>query len=1141
MSLRFVFGRAGSGKSYFCYEDMKKNFKQNEDNLILIVPDNINYEVSKNILEFIGENASLKTYVLGFKRLAHRIFGEQGGIGKELLNSAGKNMIIYYILNKHVGKLKAYKNPAKLIGFVSDFNSIISEFIQFNITPDIIKSTISNIDNKELKLKLEDICIVYEEFLEKLSEGYYDEYEVLNYVLDKMNNSKLLKNTRIWIDDFKEFTSQQYKVIEKLLKLCKRVTITMDVTGDDEREIFNTIRSTERKLLKIIQDNNISLDEQVDISCDPCKRFEGESDLSYLERNIFLYPARNYEYEPSNIEIFRGKNTYSEVEYAARKICEFIRDKGIRYKDVAVICSSLEIYESLIETIFKEYEISYFLDKRRESKRNNLIIAIFSSLEVIIKNFSFESVVSFLKTGFVRVSEDEISNEENRNKIDRFENYLLATGTKGKKMWLLNDRWEYFPFRSLKEEISNREVEYMKEVNEIKNFIAERFIKIDHIFSKKQKISTFCKEMYEFLLLLKFPKTIENTLVEFRKNNLEDKFNEYRQVWNIFIEILDQLVEALGDIRVDGEEFYRILLSSIEDYEIGVIPSTIDEVMVSSSSRWVSKSVDYLFVLGVNDGLFPKAPIEEGILSDSDRNMLNEKGVELFLSSREKLLDSSYDVYKTMTSASKHLTLSYAISDIKGSALRSSIIISRIKYIFNKLKEKTDMNVENEDVMFTIQRKLPALNASIENEKNEIYNTTISWFKDIPYWSNLIENYSKGFKHESELMIKDRMKLKKLHGENPIKMSVSKLEAYARCPFSFFAKYGLNAKNRKVNDFSLPEEGDLLHNIIEGVSYDIKSKKNWERIDENYCTELVDKIFDEQLELNKNSVLKNSTRFNYRVVRQKKVVIRTLMTISDHMKNGKFIPLGYEMIFSESGKFKPIILELASKDKVYFTGKVDRIDILEKDEKTYIRIIDYKSGSKEFSLSDAYYGFKIQLIVYLNAIINELTLKNSKPAGILYLKIQDSLISEEALGEDENSDKINEQIRMEGLVLQDMDIIKSMDSDIKGRSKIIPVTLLKDGEFRDNSSVISEENFDMLMQFITNKVKILCEEIFSGNIRVRPMKEIGTDKHACEYCDFSSFCGFDTTLLDNKYNLVRKLKDSEVLQKIEEELHETMD
>lgn len=1137
MSLKFIFGRAGSGKSYYCLEEMKKNFNTNEDNLILIIPANISFETSRKVLDFIGNSAPLRVHVVSFKWFAHRIFNEQGGIKKELIGPSGKNMLIYYILNKHINRLKTYKNKTKLVPIATEFNKILSELITYNISLEMLKSTILTMEDKELKSKLEDIAIVYEDYLEKLSEGYYDKEEELKYVLDLMQCSILLKNSRVWIDDFVDFSPQQYDVISKFMKICKTVTITLNLSGDDDREIFNNIKFTESKILRLAEENNVSLEKPLEIACSPCKRFEESEDLSFLEKNIFLYPVKHFNKRPENIQIYRGKNTYSEVEFTARCISEYIREKNLRYKDFAVICSSLDPYESLIQTIFKEYEIPYFLDKRRSSKGNTLLISIFSSLEVIIRNYSYESMISFLKFGFIRVTDEEISNEENRNKIDRFENYLLAAGIKGKKMWLLNSKWDYYPFRVSEEVVSEREIKYMEEINDVKNFLAEKFIHIDHVFSKKQKISTFCREVYDFLLKFKFPESIERTLIELRQNKMEDKFNEYRQVWKIFIDILDELVEVLGDVKVGGDEFYKMLLSAIEDFDIGVIPSTLDEIMVSDTSRWVSKSVDYLFILGVNDMLFPQIPMEEGLLSDEDREYLEKKGIEISNSSRRKILESNYDVYKTITSASKYLCLSYAASDFEGNALRPSIILTRIKYIFTKLKEKTDVNIDNDDMMFTIQRKLPAFNTSIENDQNEIYDATLHFFKQIPYWNDLIENYIKGFNHESDLIIHDKEKWKKLC-KQPLVMTVSKIESFANCPFSFFARFSLNAKERKANKFTLPEEGSLLHDAIEDVSNRyIKTKSNWEKIDENYCKEIVDKIFQEQLEQSKNILLKNP-RFNYRVERQKKAVVRTLMAISEHMKNGHFIPIGYEIKFSENGKFKPIILELASGEEVYFTGRVDRVDLFEKDEKAYIRIIDYKSGSREFSLSNAYYGTQIQLLVYLNAVINELISKNSKAAGVLYLKINDPMISiEEDLKDEEIKEEISKQIMMDGLVLDDLEVVKSMDVNIKGSSKVIPVYLKANSEIGKNSQVASEEDFDMLMEFIMNKLQNLCEEMLSGNIKVRPLKEIGSEgTGACEYCDFSSFCGFDTSLKDNKYNLVRRLTNEEVFNKIREEL-----
>ena len=656
-------------------------------------------------------------------------------------------------------------------------------------------------------------------------------------------------------------------------------------------------------------------------------------------------------------------------------------------------------------------------------------------------------------------------------------------------------------------------------------------------------IRKYCTALYEFLLEIKAFETMDKLLNYFDNKGMQDKVKEYTQVPSIVIDMLDQAVEVLGDEVVDLKTFSKILVSGFEEKEIGVIPMSLDQVNIGDIARIKGRDVKALYIVGANDGVLPSANKDEGILSDEDRIELKSMGIELASDTRSRVFEEQFMVYTALTIPSNYLMITYPMADFDGKSLRPSIIIPRLKKILPKLSEESEIFNSNlsYDKYYNITAPVPTFNELIEALRREYEKEAIE-----PYWIETFKWFEKNeeFKDRTKIIFNGlnytnlvekipREKMKKLYSNDNgrLMFSVSRIEKYAQCPFGYYVQYGLKAKDRKVYEFTAPDLGSFMHDILDQFTNKIR-KENilWGDLTKDKCAEIVNELVNSKLKSETNSILNSNKKYKYFSERFKKTITKSVTVISEQMRKGEFDIFKSEFDFGDFKDSDPIKLELPSKEIVYLKGRVDRIDKVDLNGETYIRIVDYKSGSKSFDLNELYYGLQIQLLVYLDAI-----LKNSKkilktqcmPGGILYFKIDNPIIkSKKALTDEEIQVEVLKKLKMDGLLLKNVELVKSMDRDMETYSLIIPAAFKKDGDFTSTSSVVTESQFELLRKYVNDKMIEICEEMLSGEVKIEPCKS--SKVTYCDYCDYSSICQFDTSIKDNKYKIISKKKKDDL-------------
>lgn len=1127
MGIRFIYGRAGSGKSTYCLNSIKNRLNDNNGNrLIYLVPEQYTFQRETMLLKDVGEEGLLRAQVLSFKTMAQRVFEECGGRVNDRMRDAGKSMLIHKILQESEENLQYFNRISKEQGFTDIISDTITEFKKYNVTPSVLREGITKIDDEELQSKLTDLANIFEKFDLSILENLVDTDDELTYLANKLNNCGLYDNAEIWIDEFTTFTPQQMEVIKVLAKKCKGVNIALcmdEVSSGDSSEvtdIFNSLKTTELRILNMMRDEHIGYEQPVNLNNNKNNRFKDNDELKHLEKYFFTYPFKSYKQDVNTIRLYKANNSYDEVENVAKEILRFVRDKGYRFRDISVVCRNIDDYEKIATVIFNEYDIPFFLDKKIDILSNPLIILILSSIEVMIRNWSYESVFKYLKSGLVNID---------RHEIDILENYVLANGIKGFKR--TNEL-------SISEE-DNDEIDPIKVMIKVR----EPLLNLHSKIRGNKSVKAICTAIYEFLVELDCFNRIEEWISEFDENGMQGNVMEYQQVSEIVIDILDQAVDVIGEDLITINEFYKVLNAGFQNKEIGIIPIALDQVNIGDIARIKGRNVKVLFIVGVNDGILPAANKDEGILSDRDRDLLKENGIELSSSTRAKVFEEQYMVYTALTLASDYLMISYPMADFEGKSLRASIVIPRLKRIFPKLIEESDLfNLkERLDKYSKVTAPIPTFNELIlalrrnyENEDVEDYwKDVYCWYKDKEEFYNKSGNILEGLKYSNDGEVVAREKLKKLYSikDGRLLFSVSRLENYAECPFSYFIKYGLKARDRKVYEFSAPDLGSFMHEILDEFTNKVKRERiSWSELNSERCRSIVSDLIEKKLIEDSNSILNSSKKYKYFTNRFKRVIAKSVSVLAEQMRKGQFEIFSNEFQFGNLRDGAPIKLELPSGEEVYLTGRIDRIDSLDLHGNTYIRVIDYKSGSKKFDLNELYYGLQIQLLVYLDAI-----LKNSEyilhtqamPGAILYFKIDDPIIkSKSELQDEEIRKQVLDKLKMNGLLLKDAELVKAMDNDMETYSLVIPATFKKDGDFSSNSSVITEEQFNILREYVNFKMIELCEDMLSGKIRIEPCKNQRTSY--CDYCDYSAICQFDTSIKDNKYKLVLKKDDKEI-------------
>lgn len=1135
MSLRYYMGPSGAGKSTELYKEIiSRSGCEPQRNFLVVVPDQFTMQTQKEMVLAHPNGGIMNIDVLSFGRLAHRVFEEVGGNDKPVLDDTGKSLILRKLGGKRAEELKAFGKNLNRQGYIHEIKSMLSEFMQYSITlPKLDKMIKCSEGRGLLYQKLVDLKVLYQDFLSYIDEKYITTEETLDRLCKVIHKSEIVKDSVVVLDGFTGFTPIQNNLIAALLEVASEVIVTVTIDGrenpfsvDGEQKLFYLSKKTISSLNQIAKEVGAERGEDVLLMNVPVKRYENNEVLSHLENNLFRYPASKMELpadikaEESALRILECTNPKEEVKQMSLLIEELIRKNNWCYRDVAVVTGDLSTYAPLIETRFEQSAIPYFMDQTKGIVLNPVIEYIKSALSVVLYDFKPEHIMHLLRSGMSSFTMDE---------ADEFENYILAKNICGRKKY---EKIFTSPIR-MKKEMTEDDTKKLIFLNELrKKFLVE----IAPLLEMNKITDDMVRGLYDFLV----QNNVEDKLKEYADKFLLEgdlvKEKEYRQIYGLVLELLDQVIGLIGKDELTLKEFKEILEAGFGEIEVGSIPQNVDRVVVGDIERTRLKPVKALFFLGVNDGNIPKNAGSGGLISDLDRQFILDQGFELSPTPRQQMFIQRLYLYLNMTKPSEKLILSYVAMNSEGKSVRPSYLIESVKKLYSDLiierpEGRTDVEqVANDtDALELLASKLCKFceTGEITGDMANLY--TVLWQKeDTKERVAKLMRYA-FFKYANNPLTAHVAKL--IYSEE-VHNSVTRLETFARCSYAHFLQYGMKLKEREAFDFEAVDLGNVFHGVLENFSLRLeKENTDWLHFTKDEGDQWVEDAIENVSVAYKDSVLYQNARNRYAILRMTRVLKRTVFSLQNQLKKGMFTPKRFEMGFIKD-------IEAADENgiKMSVLGRIDRIDTYETDDKVYVKVMDYKSGNKKFDVVSFYYGLQLQLVVYMQQALEKVKKEHKDkaviPAAMLYYAVSDPLVKGNKISENELMELIQKELTMRGLVNYDDDICTMLDENLKNisvSSDVINVSTDKNGEFKKGSEICSTEEFEKMSSFVNRKMQEIGEKIKQGDMEKKPYKKDGLT--GCTYCPYHGICGFDVRVSGYEHNAL-SLSEDEAMERL---------
>lgn len=1140
MSLRFYFGPSGSGKSHRIYEEIMQRAAQEPGrNFLIIVPDQFTMQTQKDLVMRSDRGGILNIDVLSFGRLSHRILEEVGTKEMPVLDDTGKSLVLQKIAADLKEQLPAMGSLLHKQGYIHEVKSAISEFMQYGISTQDMDKLIASAEKRgALAMKLRDLKTLYRGFQDYIRDHFITTEETLDVLRRSLVKSKILQGSVVVFDGFTGFTPIQNRLIQELMRVCAETIVTVTIGAeedpyqmDGEQKLFHLSKKTVSDLVKLAAEAEVTRGEDVFVKGGP-NRFTEAPALCYLEQNLFRYQYEPYTEKQREICMFEALSPREEVHQAALYIRKLIREEGLTYRDIAVVIGDLEGYASYVETEFGQLEIPCFLDRTRGIVLNPMIEYIKSALQLYIRDFSYDTVFHFLRSGMADISREE---------IDELENYVIRTGARGYRTYsrLFTRKTEEMQQGSGQEDTERAE-ETMERLNRIRQQFADT-VEILHM-APRAKAGEYVDHLYDFLEQNQVQQKLLNYQQQFEQEGDLAKAREYAQIYRLVMDLLDQIYELLGEEEISLQEFADILEAGFGEITVGTIPQNVDRIVVGDMERTRLKQVKVLFFLGVNDGNIPKNASKGGIISDMDREFLIESGTEMAPSPRQQMYIQRLYLYLNMTKPSEQLYLSYAKVNSDGKGIRPSYLIDTVRKLFPQLAVEYPQNrsrleqIEGrqEGARYLAEELREYADGTLREEERQDFYLMYRAYEADPEGRDRLT--AAAFRRYKENGL-SRIVARALYGRQ-LENSVSRLETYAACACRHFLQYGLSLQEREEFGFEVSDMGNVYHAVLENFAGKLaESGRTWWDFDENFATQAIKEAVEGYAATYGETVLYSSARNEYAITRMSRILTRTVLTLQQHLKQGSFQPDDYELSFRFAEDLDSIHVDLSEEEKMHLQGRIDRIDVSEDAEHVYVKVIDYKSGNKKFDLAALYYGLQLQLVVYMNAAMELESRKHPDkeivPAALLYYHIDDPTIETPVeLTQEQINEEILTKLRMNGVVNSDPAVVERLDRFLQDKSKVIPVEKKKDGSFSARSGILSREELHVVSAYVDTKIRQIGREILDGKIAANPYEK--GNEEACTYCAYKKVCGFDGSIPGYEKRQLEDLDKQTLMQRMQE-------
>ena len=1063
----FIIGRCGSGKTFEIFNRIAEKIKNGENNVVLLVPEQFTFECEKALLEFCGAKSSL-VQVVSFTKLCNIVLNTLGGAKADIIDDNYKKILIGIAIKNVKDSLMYFDKCRVNNNLCRDISAIITEFKQAGLTADDVSALAENTQEYNLSAKLRDFSLIMRAYGAIIENKFYDSETLADIALEKSIDSDIFKDKRFFVDSFTGFTVQQRKIVEQIIKKSPEVCFSFcadSISFDSEVTVFSNIKKEIDSLLKTAKKFGVA------VKTPTVLERKKPYDLDFLEKVLSGESTAFYDGDAPNIEICCADTKYSEIDYVAAKISKAVREKGYRYKDFAVVSADADDYKGIIDAVFSKYNIPCYIDRKTEMRNLPLMTLVLCAVK-LLTNFETETVFKMLKTGLFDLSDSEISD---------IEDYVYIWGINGKR-WF--DEFDMNPNGLEASGDSLKTEETLKNINEIRKKIIEPFIEFKNSFGNNAVNNSIA--IYNMLQKINAPEKLKKYAEDLKNdgNILESEIQT--ESWDSLISILDRISDCYKNEPISVSEYYDVLLHNSIDQTVGTVPQHTDEVIFGSADRMRTGFIKSAFLIGVNQGVFPVLQQSGGLLSAFDREKIIKGGVNIPDRSISDIVENQYRFYNSAATPASEVYFTYN-SMVEGG--QASSVIDEIKKCMPSVRTVSYSDGVLPDIE-NIYAEEPLFEKTVQNFNKEISADYKYYFENNDDYKRKTDAINTLF-NGSDVRI-DKNTAERLY-KNSLYISASKIDTFYKCKFSYFCRYGLKINALKKAEISAVIRGTVAHFILEKVIQ--KNKDSITELDRQTVNGEVDKAADEYFEILGVDCEKLGQEFMMTLKSIKVLVADLILQIADEFSKSDFKILDCETEIGLNSDIKPIKFSCDNSKTVTVTGKIDRVDGYEEDGRVYLRVVDYKTNSKVFDLSDVLYGQNLQMLLYLYILLENT--QNSSPAGILYLPIK-------KLYDDREKNKMN------GLLIKDVGIINHMS---KNPSEFLPAKINAKGEFDRYSKVIGKSEFETVFRHIKRKIVEMGNSVFSGDVSIAPLN--GTNGEACKYCEFRAVCKKDITAAEN--------------------------
>lgn len=1075
------------------------------EDTILLVPDQFTLQAERNAFEYMNTDTLLELEIMSRSSFTNRIISQEGGPSGVPVDRYGRYMLLTKLMMDQEQGDGIFAAVNRRSSFITKLNDLISEMKQYGVTPEQlaeIAESFSPDEEEILHAKLTDISVVYEKYQEIISGKYTDSEDFQEFVTQQIYKSRRVAESHFWVDGFDYMTPKMLLQLEAIACTAKSLNIVM--TGDAENRISRD--GSADAGVKQFAAGAGSDKETFAISVYMRKKLREIAERNGIEYRESHIPEEYSVKLSPEVSVIKAGDHYAEAESIAMEILELVREKGYRYSDIVIICNDSEKRGSVFRRVFEDYGIPLFIDRKRVVTEEPVVEFIFSMLDVISRGRVFSDVFRMLKTGYGPVSDDM---------CEELENYC-------RKYNIRSGRWK----NDFRYGLNDEGQEKLDRLNQARAAVDAFISEAEELFKGKETVTEKTQALYTFIAdTAGVPERLAEAEQMLEEYDLFEFAQSCAQIWDAVVGVFEQLAEVIGDSVISDEDYAEILAQGFAGVEIGVIPTNNDQVIFGTMQRTRTGRVKAMFVAGVNEGVLPEINSTEGILSDEEKQLINDRNQRISRTDDIRDMEQRLSLYKNITKAQEILCFSYAEMDSDGNELRPSELIDQVitssedvriirDHIYSGDEKKLIQTPES-----TLSHLTYALRRYMDGEPvSDIWKAAALVSDGTPGY----ETAKKGLFFRNDIDDIQAGQVRDLFGRGKAKeliLSTSAIEKYSRCPFSFFVSYGLRPYEERSFEVDVRSIGDIYHDCLRKISDTLTEEgipitspeSKWLSVTENECRSMISEYVDSFADTYREGVFNLQGREAYIRDRIKDICYKTAWIMIQQVRSGRVKSIYFEQRFGRRSDalFPPVEIDLGDQGSVYIEGIIDRTDVIEtEDGDRFVRVIDYKSGNEKFDVQEVLDGWRLQLMIYMKGATGGI--RDAKAGGVFYFSIKEKPVDASDFKEDEIEQKVAAQkIKdnlLDGVLLNNEGVIESMDTGLKMQdsSEVISVRRKKDGTFT-GKCLLSDDDFEKLIEMTDYNLHQNARALADGNIPAAPKKTKDTD--ACRYCSFKSICG----------------------------------